>query len=236
MAYLTRRILKPELMDDPNTREADLRRSLAFLRRVNRYLGGRAAVLQHLARWSVTWPRHRTIRMLDVATGSADLPLAIVMWARKRRHRVHVTATDRQATTLRLAAQYLSDHGNPSNIKLIRADALDPPFAHNSFDYCITSLFLHHLSDLQVMTMLKIMDDLSTCGLIWNDLLRNRRAFRWCKLLTRRSHPIVRHDGPVSVLAGFTKHEVLAFRDRLELRHLTYHRNRFHRFTLAGQR
>ena len=86
------------------------------------------------------------------------------------------------------------------------------------------------------MTVLRIMDRLARRGIIWNDLQRDRRAHFWVKLLTRHSDPVVRHDGPVSILAGFTKLEVLDFRRRLELDHTRYRRHFGHRFTLAGER
>lgn len=240
MAHLTQRILTPEIMDEDDVPVEKLRRSLGFIRWVNRRLGGTRAVMGHLRRWSKRWPRCETIRILDVATGSADIPLAIARWAARERRDVRIVAIDRHERTLALAREHLGAQPDAGDvlprITLLRADARYPPFAPNSFDYCVTSMFLHHLPDIEVLTVLRLMDRLATRGLIWNDLIRNRRAYLWCKLLTLFGDDIVRHDGPVSVLAGFKRHEVLDFRERLTLEHTRYFKHAFHRFTLAGER
>ena len=121
-------------------------------------------------------------------------------------------------------------------IALLRASALDLPFPPNSFDYCITSLFLHHLKDIEVLTVLRMMDRLATRGIVWNDLTRNRRAYWMTSFATIFADPIVKHDARVSILAGFTGREVLDMRDRLSLDYTQYRRHFYHRFTLAGEK
>lgn len=226
-------------MDEDDVPREKLRRSLGFIRWVNRWLGGSKVVVRHLERWTAARNRSRPVRILDVATGSADIPIAIVRWAKRAGTDVHITAIDRHDTTLSLAQEHiaasLSNEDAPC-IELVQADALNLPFDANSFDYCITSMFLHHLSDIEILTVLAAMDRIAERGLIWNDLIRNRRAYTWCKLLTLFGDDIVKHDGPVSVLAGFSKREVLDIRDRLDLGYTAYHRHAFHRFTLAGER
>ncbi|MEX2213388.1 MAG: methyltransferase domain-containing protein [Phycisphaeraceae bacterium] len=270
MAYLTQRILTPEKMDEPDVPPDRLRKSFRFLRTVNRWLGGSSAVLGHLKRWSRRWKKGQTIRILDIATGCADIPRAIRQWAAAAGHNVRIVGIDLHETALQIAAEAIegssgqgtkgsSDRatdgkGNgtfhpplitgsldpsipsPPPITLLRASALSLPFAPNTFDYCITSLFLHHLSDIQVLTVLRMMDRLSTRGLIWNDLTRNRRAYWTTSFATLLADPIVKHDARVSVLAGFTAREVEDIRQRLSLHYAQYRRHFYHRFTLAGEK
>ena len=59
---------------------AELEGAMADLRSVNRYLGDRRALLKHLA---AKLDGLTEFSVLDIATGSADLPVAIVEWARK---------------------------------------------------------------------------------------------------------------------------------------------------------
>jgi 2-polyprenyl-3-methyl-5-hydroxy-6-metoxy-1,4-benzoquinol methylase len=237
MPYLTRRILTPEKMDEPDVAADKLKSSFRFIRWVNRRLGGSKAIIRHLSRWSRTWKKDQTIRILDIATGCADIPLAIAAWAKQAGFNVHITGVDRHATTLALAAEHIAAAPEPpSNIQLIAGDALKLPFPPNSFDYCITSMFLHHLTDIEVLTVLRIMDRLATRGIIWNDLSRSHLGYWSARLVTLPLNDIVRFDGPVSVLAGFKKHEVLDIRARLSLDYTQYHRHFWHRFTLAGQK
>ena len=188
---LTARRHTPELMDDPNADRADLEASLRFIRMVNRRLGGVDAVLNHLKRWSATWPVDRTIRILDIGTGSGDVPLAISDWAAASQHPVHVTAVDLHETTLAVARAQI---GKQSDIELVQADArnLMDEFEPRAFDYAHAGMFLHHLSDIELMTVLRIMDRLTTRGVIWNDLVRGPIEKLAVRLLTFRAPAMVK--------------------------------------------
>jgi ubiquinone/menaquinone biosynthesis C-methylase UbiE len=114
--------------------------------------------------------------------------------------------------------------------------ALCLPFESGSFDYAITGLFLHHLSDEQAVNVLQAMDRVSRRGMIVGDLIRNRRAYAWINLLTLWANPMVRHDARVSVAQAFSRAEAETLRDRAGLRYLRYTRHMAHRFTLAGEK
>src|SRR5262245_10491006 len=108
---LTRRIVTPEHMDDPAATRDEQATALRFLRMVNARLGGAQAAIRHLRRWSHAWPASAPIRILDVATGSADIPVAMARWARNARLRVHITAIDRHPVTLDLAREFVRQQG-----------------------------------------------------------------------------------------------------------------------------
>ncbi len=222
-----------EMMDDPAADRGDLDRSLRFIRGVNRLLGGTAATIGHFRRWSAHWPAGEVIRVVDLGTGSADIPLAIVRWARGRGLRVHVTAIDSHPTTLDLAREQV---GDDPDIELVCANAtsLMDRYEPAAFDYAHAGMFLHHLDDIEVMTVLRIMDRLTTRGLIWNDLVRGPVEAAAIRLLTLGRSAMVRHDGVVSVAAGFTRHEVRDIASRVGLSNVEYRRHLFGRFTLVS--
>src|SRR6185369_6131668 len=97
------RTLTSELMDDPDVPRQELGRALWYIRAVNRRLGGVKALLSHLKAWSVRWPKDVPITLLDVATGSADLPLAAWRWAKGAGFDLRVTAIDKHGETLEFA-------------------------------------------------------------------------------------------------------------------------------------
>src|SRR4051812_48892892 len=111
MPSMTGRQLTPEFMDDPGANRQEQAEALHFIRLVNARLGGAAAALSHLERWTQTFPKPRLIRILDVATGSADIPLAIAQWAQRQGRRVHITAVDLHPVTLDLAREYIINYG-----------------------------------------------------------------------------------------------------------------------------
>lgn len=221
------------MMDDPAADRGELDRSLRFIRGVNRRLGGTSATLGYLKTWSVDWPAGAVVRVLDIGTGSADIPLAIVRWARGCGLRVHVTGIDAHATTLALAREQV---GDDPDVELVRADALSlmDHYEPGSFDYAHAGMFLHHLDDIEVLTVLRVMDRLSTRGLIWNDLVRGPVEAGVIRLLTLGRSMMVRHDAAVSVAAGFTRREVLDIAGRVGLADVAYRRHLFGRFTLVS--
>jgi SAM-dependent methyltransferase len=232
---LAHRRLSREHMDDPSADPADLRASLSFIRRVNTFLGYNRSTLRHLGRFSRRWKPGQTVRILDVATGSADLPRALLRWGGRRGFNVRVAAADLHPTTLRVAAE-LTPPDLRERLHFVRADALRLPFADGSFDYAVTSMFLHHLDDDSAAVALREMARVARRGIIAADLLRNRRAYAWITLLTLPARPMVRHDARVSVAQAFTPGEVIRLRDRAGLDFATVHRHFGHRFVLAGER
>jgi len=223
-------------MDDPAATRADLDASLRFIRFINRRLGGSAALIRRLRAWSNRWPRDRPVTLLDVGTGSADIPLAAVRWARSAGFDLRVTAVDLHETTLDLARDYVGDE--PA-VTLLQGDALrlTDRFEPGSFDYAHAGMFLHHLSEIEVLTALRMMDRVARAGIVWNDLVRAPIAALSVRLLTLGQPAIVRHDALVSVRAGFTPAEVREIARRLDLVHCRVRASLWtQRFTLAGER
>ena len=220
-------------MDGPGVDPAQLRRSLRFIRRVNTLLGYTRATLWHLDRFSVRWRPGERITIIDFATGSADIPRAILRWATKRNFDVHIVGVDRHPVT----AAHAAETGAPDpRLQIVQADVLNLPFAPGSFDYALTAMFLHHLDDAVVVRVLRAMGTVARRGVIAADLLRHRRAYAWISAFTLLANPMVKHDARVSVAQAFTKSEILDLRDRAEISFARYHRHFGHRFVLAGER
>jgi hypothetical protein len=236
---MTHRSITPEHMDDPEASRGELAEALHFIRVVNRRLGGTAAALKHFRRWLSADRQHRSgrIRILDVGTGSADIPLAIARWASVNRIDVHITAVDLHPRTVELARQFLDEQGS-TNIELVQADALRlmNVFAQGEFDFAHAGMFLHHLQDVEVMTVLRIMDRLTTRGLVWNDLVRGWIGRVGVRLATIGAPAHVQHDAMVSVDAGFTRREAMELARRAGLSDIAFRRHVLHRFTLCSEK
>jgi SAM-dependent methyltransferase len=230
------RTLTPELMDDPDVPRRELGRALRYIRAVNRGLGGVKALMSHLQAWSRRWPKDRPVTLLDVATGSADLPLAACRWAKDAGFDLRVTAIDKHGETLEFARERTR---GVEAISLARVDALemDERFAPGSFDYVHAGLFLHHLPEEHVVQVLRSMDRAASKGLVWNDLVRSEVGYRVIKILTIGQPRIVKHDARVSVLAGFTKEEAEGLVSRAGIAYGSYSWSVLaHRFTIAGEK
>jgi len=229
---LTHRQRESEWMDAPDVDPRQLHRSLGFIRKINRLLGYTRATLWHLDHFSRSWKPGEKIRMIDFATGSADIPRAILAWADRRGFDVEIVGVDRHATTAQAARENVPD----SRLRVIQADVLALPFGDNEFDYALTAMFLHHLSDDDAVRVLATMARVARRGVIAADLLRHRRAVAWITLFTLFANPMVKHDARVSVQQAYRREEVLGLGDRAGLSFVKYYRHFGHRFVLAGEK
>jgi len=189
-----------EWMDaDGNGRDA-LAPTLRDLRRVNRLLGGRAALLSAVRPRVEAIEPGGTFRMLDVGTGEGDLPRAVVDLAGRLGRRAEIVAIDRDPTVAALAAERCA---GVAGIRVLRADALALPFAAGTFDVACASLFLHHFDDGAAVRVLREMARVARGDRVpW--------AFTAALGRLRLLSPMSRNDGPLSVLKGFTAAELLA--------------------------
>ena len=223
-----RRLDTAEQMDAADVDAADLDEALRFIRRINYWLGYTRSTVRHLDRLTACFASDRVLRILDVATGSADVPVAIHAWAKKRGRRVEVIGLDLHAETLRSAAAHAP------TVPLVRGDALALPFADGAFDVVMTSMFLHHLPTELAADVLREMNRVASHGVIAADLVRNRRAFRWISLFTAFSKPMLKHDARVSVRQAFTLAEAERLRTSAGLVNARVFKHVGHRFVIAG--
>lgn len=219
-------------MDAPTAGTAELEPSLAFIERVNRWLGYTRATIAHLDRLTAGWPAGRTLSILDVATGSGDVPRAVCAWADRRGIDVRVVGVDLHPVTLSIARQRTDD----PRFSLVHGDALALPVVDSSFDFVLCSMFLHHLDEGAVITALREIDRVARRGVIVADLLRSRRALAWITLFTTFAGPMVKHDARASVRQAFTVEEFRRLADAAGLGYAQLHRHFGHRLVLSGSK
>jgi ubiquinone/menaquinone biosynthesis C-methylase UbiE len=229
------RALLPERMDIEPLDQATTRSVLRALERVNAWLGGIQATLSALRIYSQRWRLGERIRFIDWGTGSADIPRAIVRWCRSHGYRAEVVGIDMNAPIIAYAKEACRDY---PEITLLEMDAKDFPDPGEPFDYALSSLALHHMTNPQIIELLKRSDRITSRGMIMNDLQRSARAWAWIWGLTRflGAHPIVQNDGPLSVQNAFTKKELEALALNAGLSYLSVRTHFGYRFTLAGEK
>ena len=120
-----------------------------------------------------------------------------------------MVATDAHPGTLALAREHAA--GDP-DVRVEAADALALPYSDGEFDFALCSTALHHFGDGDAVRVLRELRRVARRGVVVNDLRRSRAALLGARLLAAtvwRTHPVTRHDGPLSVRRSFTPAELL---------------------------
>lgn len=213
---------EPELMDRPDVNKAWLREELQVLEKLNR-LGGHRLMLRYIEKL-IDSKQVGALSILDLATGAADIPRAIVAWAKDRGMRISVTAVDGNEHVLRSAREWCRDW---PQIQLEHYDLLDLPYGPGSFDIVLCSLALHHFTTENAVTVLRRMNEVARTGFILNDLQRNWLSIWTSELLARTimRSPLVRQDGPQSFRAAFTVTELRGMAREAGIKNFTVNRH-----------
>ena len=195
-----------ELLDGPLDDPAALAANLRDLSRLNRLSGGARLSL----RAARTLGEAATI--LDVGTGAADIPAALLADAQRRGVPLEVTATDSRPEILAAAA--LARPGLPTlpGLTLAVADGRALPFPDASFDVGHASMVIHHLDGDEAVPFLRELRRVSRLGIVVNDLARGPHFWlaTWLLTHTVAASRFTRHDGPLSVRRAWTHDEMVA--------------------------
>ena len=202
MSALRQRSTEPELMDGDDLSPETFTALLTDLATVNSVTLARPPTLAFVKHALRDVPPDTPITILDVGFGDGDMLRAL---ARLLRHRAAVrligydinprsAPAARMRTPAALGIDYFTGD----------AAAIDPKLP---IDLIISSLVTHHMADDDIVLFLRWMEGRAARGWFINDLHRHSLAYYGFRLLAAiaRWHPIVRHDGAVSVARGFTR-------------------------------
>jgi len=193
-----------EMLDDAVLPIEEVERSLADIRWVNRFWGGhrvaRCAVLGAI----LSAARPQTL--LDLGSGSTDVPIVLARKASRRGVRLTPFCLDLQVAHL-AAARRLYGGAAPA---LVAGDARRTPFPDGSFDWVISAQFFHHFSPDENVGILREMARLARLGIFVLDLRRHaiaRLAVMGLGPFLFRSG-VTRVDARMSVEQAYTPAEV----------------------------
>jgi 2-polyprenyl-3-methyl-5-hydroxy-6-metoxy-1,4-benzoquinol methylase len=212
---LTRRVLQREIMDDPGLDPVEHRQALRALARVNR-LSLTAGRIWKEVRRQVPGAGTRPIRVLDVACGGGET----VRTLKRRASRVGIPldahGCDVSPRALTLAREQASREG--VEVTFFELDALGSAIP-SGYDLVCSTLFLHHLTEDEVVNLLAGMARAGRTLLV-QDLLRTWAGYwlAWSTLRLLSRSRVAQVDGPRSVLASFRVPEMAALARRAGLR------------------
>jgi 2-polyprenyl-3-methyl-5-hydroxy-6-metoxy-1,4-benzoquinol methylase len=192
------RAVAPELMDAADLPAQTYADVIGDLARVNTVTLARRPTLAWLNEATRGLTR---FSLVDVGFGHGDMLRAIALWAQRRGIEAELTGVDLNARSAPVAVAAT----DPAlGIRYVTGDAADLGFAP---DFVVSSLVAHHMADAELVGFLRWMEATAVRGWFINDLHRKRLAWLGFRALAMllRWHPIVQHDGALSVRRAFVR-------------------------------
>jgi SAM-dependent methyltransferase len=201
----SRRSAESEWLDDAELKPQELSLVLRDLATFNGAMLGHWPVLSWLRRATRGVDRSQAVTVLDAGCGYGDLLRAMRRWSRRTSVPLRLIGLDLNRETIRIAR----DATDPDD--RIEYEAADI-FAYKPeapVDIVVNSLLMHHLSDPMIVEFLRWMDAQARRGWLIYDLQRHVVPYAFIGLMGKltRLHPMVIHDGRISVARSLTRRE-----------------------------
>lgn len=210
MIPLAQRALESEIMDDPTIGFDEFRQTLQQISVINRLTGAYRPTIRAIQYFLKRHPPvSEPLKVLDIGSGYGDFARKIDAWSERVGRAVEVTAVDLNPWSEKAAREVTS---TTAKIRYITCNAFDLP-DQESYHVIINSLFTHHLTDNQIVTVLKWMTRHCLYGWFINDLHRHPIAYQFIKNFVRvfGFNRLVRNDAPLSVARSFCRRDWIEY-------------------------
>jgi len=213
-----------EMMDRPQPVSAELELDLQRIRQLNRWFGSYRLVLGFIRRW--IRPADK-LRVVDLATGSGDIPRLIVDYARRISANVEIDALDWQPATLVIAKRVSVNYPEVSyrEANILEWNSI------KTYDITLCTLALHHFSDEDAAQILRRCREVSKGFVLVSDLRRSFSLIAGVYLLTTLifREPMTRYDARLSAARAFSFSEMRELAGKAGWQNFGHKKSRFGR-------
>ncbi len=194
-----------EWLDGADLDPGALARVLHDLANFNGMFLGHYPLLRWLGRAVRASQSGAPLTLVDIGCGYGDLLRAIRRWSRRRNLDINLLGVDLNPETIRIARE-ATDAADRIDYQAM--NVFDLALA-TPIDLMVSSLVTHHLSDSEIVEFLRLMEKSARRGWAICDLQRSRFLFHFIGLSSRaaRFHPMITHDGQISVARSLTRAE-----------------------------
>lgn len=202
----SKRKMETEQMDDFTVQGDLLTETLDQLARINRYLGGNQVTMNGLKKILKGHPTDKPLTIVDMGCGNGDLLRCIAEYGKKVGYDFRLIGIDANAHTVAYARKL---SGKYKELSFQQLDVFSEEFQKLEYDLVLATLFLHHFSEEEIVTLLQSVMKTATVGMVVNDLHRNALAyflFRLLGLFIR--NPMTREDGLISIRKAFKREDL----------------------------
>ncbi len=220
-----------EYLDNSNIETKDLYRNLLELDIINKRLGGYNASRKGLT--SILNSTRSVQTILDIGFGGGDSIKQLAKFSDKNT-KLFFYGVDLKNDCVTYAQGNLKGLNNKQLIcddyRNISKELLE------KIDVIHCSLFLHHLTDEEIIDLFKF-GKANQCIILANDLHRNWFAYYSIKFLTSifsRSY-LVKNDAPLSVRRGFKRNELISLLEKAGFKNYSVKWNFAFRYILIAK-
>jgi 2-polyprenyl-3-methyl-5-hydroxy-6-metoxy-1,4-benzoquinol methylase len=198
---LETRAIAEERMDAEDLDEAAYKAVVHDLAKVNTLTMARRPTLDFVAR---AIGDAAEFSLLDVGFGDGDMLRAIARWAQRHGKRTRLVGIDLNPRSLAAARE-----ATPPGMAIDWRIGNYANLTGQGFDLIVSSLVAHHMTHGQLVAFLRFMEAEAKRGWFVNDLHRHRFAHWGFPMLATimRWHPIVKHDGTLSIARSYRPDE-----------------------------
>jgi 2-polyprenyl-3-methyl-5-hydroxy-6-metoxy-1,4-benzoquinol methylase len=195
-----------EIMDDLDYNGPILHDALDKLAKINQWLGGNKVTINGLKKVLKNHPKSQPITIIDLGCGGGDILRAISRFGTQNGYQFKLIGIDANEHTVNYANALSKDY---KNIEFKAVDIFSEDFKKLKYDVVLTTLFLHHFKEDELVSFLKPVLEKAKLGIVVNDLHRHKLAYYLFKLLcTTIKNKTIVEDGLTSVLRGFKRQEL----------------------------
>jgi 2-polyprenyl-3-methyl-5-hydroxy-6-metoxy-1,4-benzoquinol methylase len=195
-----------EIMDDLEYNGPILHDALDKLAKINQWLGGNKVTINGLKKALKNHFKNESLTIIDLGCGGGDMLRDISRFGKKNGYQFKLIGIDANQHTVNYAKESSKEY---DNIQFKAIDIFSEDFKKLEYDIVLTTLFLHHFKEQELVFFLKPVLEKAKLGIVVNDLHRHKLAYYLFKLLctTIKNKTIVK-DGLTSVLRGFKRQEL----------------------------
>lgn len=204
-----------EIMDDFTINGKLLHDTLDTLATINTWLGGNGVTIDGIKIILKDQLKGEVFTIIDLGCGGGDILRAVAAFGQKEGYNFRLIGIDANKNAVDYAAQLSADF---ENITFKHIDIFSDEFRELKYDIVISTLFLHHFKEDDLMELLKVLISKANLGIVINDLQRHKISYYLFKLITVPvKNKMIIQDGLTSVLRGFKRKELEALSKQLKV-------------------
>lgn len=206
MSKFEKRSEEKELMDDLECSGEELSQTLRELKTINYWLGGNHVTTNGLKKITSLFPKE-TYQIADIGCGGGDMIRIMDQWAKSERKAVDFIGIDANPNIIEQAKVKLSD---VTNVQWRVQNVFASEFPKEKVDIITCTLFTHHFTDAELISLIHAFREKASLGLVINDLHRHWFAFHSIRILTKlfSKSPMVQNDASLSVMRSFRRSDL----------------------------